>query len=379
MKIILKSVSILLVSLSLSFCSSDDNTTSPKPDPDGGEPVEAIITLTSTLSVPWELVWGPDNFLWVTERNGKISRINPDSKEQQLLYTIPNVAQVGESGLLGMVHHPDFDKNPYLYLVYTYTGDHGLLERLVRFTYTNNRLANETILIDKIPANSNHNGSRILITPDMHLIMTTGDAGNTNFSQDMKSLSGKVLRLNLDGSIPDDNPFKGSYIYSLGHRNAQGLALHPNGTLYSSEHGPSSDDEINIIKPGKNYGWSEVKGIIDTPNEKAFAANTEVIESIFDWTPTIAPSDLIYYTGDRIPEWTNKLLVSVLKDQKIIALTLSKDGTKIIEEKAFFDKQFGRIRDIAISPKGRVFIATNGNSYGDTSNTHRIIEINKIK
>ncbi len=375
MKRISKLASIVLISSLLWFCSGDDDTTNPGTD----EPVEATKILVETLSVPWELIWGPDNFLWVTERNGKISRINPDSGEQQLVYTIPNVSQVGESGLLGMVLHPNFDTNPYVYVVYTYNGGSGLLERLVQFTYANNTLSNETVLIDQIPANSNHDGSRLLITPDMHLFMTTGDAGNTNLSQDMNSLGGKTLRLNLDGSIPTDNPFANSYIYSLGHRNAQGLVLHPNGKLYSSEHGPSSDDEINIIQSGKNYGWPAVKGKIDTPNEQTFAASTEVIESIFEWTPTIAPSDLVYYTGNRIPEWTNKLLMTVLKDQRIIALTLNSDGTAITNEEIFFNGQFGRLRDIAISPQGRVFIATNGNSYGDTSNTHRIIEINKIE
>ena len=373
-----KLTGIAVLSLFLFFCSKDDDTTTTPPNPDTGEPVQATKTIISTLSIPWELVWGADNFIWVTERNGKISRINPDDGKQEIVYTIPNVAQVGESGLLGMVHHPKFDTNPFVYVVYTYDAGNRLLERLVRYTYSNSTLTDEKILLDQIPANANHNGSRLLISPDMHLFMTTGDAGNTNLSQDRNSLAGKTLRLNLDGSIPADNPFSGSYIYTLGHRNAQGMVFHPNGKLYSSEHGPSSDDEINEIKAGKNYGWPEVNGKINTPSEIAFAANTEVIEPIFNWTPTIAPSDLIFYTSDRIPQWKNKLIMTVLKDQKIVALTLSADGASILKEETFFDKKFGRIRDIVISPKGRVFIATNGNSYGDTSATHSIIEINKI-
>lgn len=378
MERISKLIGIVLLSLLLFFCSGDDTNPS-NPDPDGEEPINATTTLISTLSVPWELVWGPDDFLWVTERNGKISRIHPDTGAQQEVFTISNVAQVGESGLLGMVHHPNFTTNPYVYVVYTYTNGNVLLERLVRYTYTNATLSDETILIDQIPANSNHNGSRLLITEDLHLFMTTGDAGNTSLSQNMNSLGGKILRVNLDGSIPNDNPFTDSYIYSLGHRNPQGLVLHPNGNLYSSEHGPSTDDEINKIQSGKNYGWPEVKGTIDTPNEETFAVTTETIESIFNWTPTIAPSDLIYYTSNRIPEWTNKFLLTVLKDQKVIALTLSTDGNTITKEEIFFEEQFGRLRDIAVSPEGRIFIATNGNSYGDTSATHRIIEINRIE
>ncbi len=374
---IVKGIGILLVLFLLFYCSGDDNT-SPNPDPDPN-PTDATTSIINTLSVPWEILWGPDNFLWITERGGRISRINPDTGEQQELITISGVEQVQESGLLGMVLHPNFDANPYVYAVYTYQGTGGLLERLVRFTYANNTLSEETTLLENIPANSIHNGARLLITSDLHLLMTTGDAGNTSLSQNMNSLAGKVLRLNLDGSIPNDNPFTGSYVYSYGHRNAQGMVIHPNGNIYSSEHGPSNDDEINKIVAGENYGWPNVMGVIDTPNEEAFAASTNVTESIFNWTPTIAPSDLVYYTGTGIPEWTNKFLMTVLKDQKIIALTLSDDGNTIIQEESFFTGDFGRLRDIAISPGGRIFIATNGNSYGDTSNTHQIIEINRIQ
>ncbi len=379
MKNVLKLISLTLVVSLLFYCSGDDNN-SPDPDPDPDpNPVDATTTLINTLSVPWELVWGPDDFLWVTERSGKISRINPNTGDQQEVLTINNVAQVQESGLLGMVHHPNFDTNPFVYAVYTYEDGNGLVERLVRFTYSNNALSNETILLDDIPADNIHNGSRLLITPDLHLLMTTGDAGDASLSQNMNSLAGKILRINLDGSIPTDNPITGSYIYSYGHRNAQGIVQLANGTIYSSEHGPSTDDEINSIAPGKNYGWPEIRGIVNTVGEEEFAANNETVESIFNWTPTIAPSDLVYYTSDRIPEWTNKLIMTVLKDQQLIALTLSSDGTSITNEETFFEGELGRLRDIAISPEGRVFVATNGNSYGDTSNTHSIIEINKIQ
>ncbi|GAA4274724.1 PQQ-dependent sugar dehydrogenase [Aquimarina gracilis] len=382
MKRIARLISIALLSIVLFYsCDSSDNTTDPNPNPDpGGEPTEATTTLINTLSIPWELTWGPDDFLWVTERSGKISRINPDTGAQDEILVINEVAQVQESGLLGMVHHPDFDTNPFVYAVYTYEGTGGLLEKLVRFTYNdNNTLTNETTLLDGIPANSTHNGSRLIITADQKLVMTTGDAGDTSLSQNMNSLAGKILRFNLDGSIPNDNPITGSYIYSYGHRNPQGLTLHPNGMIYSSEHGPSNDDEINRIEIGKNYGWPNIQGVIDTPNEEAFANTTQTVESIYNWTPTIAPSDLVFYTQTRIPQWTNKLIMTVLKNQQIVALTLNNDGTAITNEEIFFNGAFGRLRDIAVSPTGRVFIATNGNSYGDTSNTHRIIEINRIE
>jgi len=393
MKKILRLVSIVTLSIILlNSCSNNDNTiiqnpnadqdVDPNPDPDPvEEPTTATKTLINTLSIPWEILWGPDDFLWITERNGKISRIDPDTGEQIEVLTINDVAQVQESGLLGMVIHPNFETNPFVYVAYTYQGRNGLLEKLVRYSYNNNILSNPTILLDDIPANSIHNGARLLITPepDLKLYMTTGDAGNTNLSQNLNSLAGKLLRINLDGSIPNDNPFTNSYIYSYGHRNAQGLTLHSNGSLYISEHGPSTDDEINRIEIGKNYGWPEVRGIVDTPNEESFAASNTIIESISNWTPTIAPSDLIFYTSNKIPQWTNKLLMTVLKDKQIIALTLNDDGSAILKEEVFFNQEFGRLRDIAVSPTGRVFIATNGNSYTDTSATHKIIEINKIE
>ncbi|MBP2831956.1 PQQ-dependent sugar dehydrogenase [Aquimarina sp. U1-2] len=366
--------------LSLILCSQCNNDDTPNPNPNPGDgPIEATSTLINTLSIPWELTWGPDNFLWVTERNGKISRINPDTGEQIDVLQINEVAQVQESGLLGMVHHPDFELNPYIYVVYTYGEPNELKEKLVRYSYGNGTLSNEITLLDNIPAGRTHNGSRLLITPDLKIIMSTGDAGDINLSQNINSLAGKVLRLNLDGSIPNDNPISNSYIYSYGHRNAQGLTWHPNGNLYSSEHGPNTDDEINRIEMGKNYGWPEVKGIIDTDEEQAFALNTKVEESIFNWTPTIAPSDLIFYTYDNIPQWKNKLLMTVLKEQQIIALTLNDEGTNVVKEEKFFTKTFGRLRDIAVSPTGRIFIATNGDSYTDNTNTHSIIEIRSIE
>jgi glucose/arabinose dehydrogenase len=371
-------ISLLLL---LFNCSSQNNSPNDNNDtPDDPTPTqEATKTLINTLSIPWELVWGPDDYLWVTERNGRISKINPDTGEQQVLITINEVEQVQESGLLGMVLHPDFTNNPYIYVIYTFESSSNLLEKLVRYTYANNALTSPTVLLDNIPADNIHNGSRLLITEDLHLLMTTGDAGNSSSAQNMNSLAGKVLRLNLDGSIPADNPFTNSYVYSLGHRNAQGLTFHPNGKIYSSEHGPDTDDEINIIEPGKNYGWPSVRGIINTTSEQNFASTTPIEESIYEWTPTIATSDLVFYTGDNIPEWKNKLLLTTLKDQKIVALTLNANGEDVINEEVFFEDELGRLRDIVVSPSGRIFVAINGNSYGDTSNTHKIIEILKAE
>lgn len=360
-----------LLSILILGCSSDDDATNPTT-----EAGLSSRTVISNLSIPWELQWGPDDFLWVTERNGRISRINPESGEQFIIADLGSIIeQIGESGLLGFALHPEFNTNPFVYLVYTYRNGSGFYERLVRYAYLNSTLVNETVLLDNIPAGNRHNGSRILITPDHHILMTTGDAGTPRYSQDSNSLAGKILRLNLDGSIPVDNPDPNSYVYTLGHRNPQGLAIHSNGLIYSAEHGPSTDDEINIIEAQGNYGWPNVLGVVDTPDEEAFAQQTTTIESITHWTPTIAPSDLMLYTSNRIPQWSNKLLLTSLREQTLFAITLSSDGRQVIERERYFDQQFGRIRDAVMAPDGRLFIATNGTSFTDTSATHRIIEI----
>ncbi len=365
-------------------CSGDDNTiepidTSDETPVDAPDPAQASRTIISNLSVPWEMVWAPDDFLWVTERAGRVNRINPETGERSVIADLTgSVEQIGDSGLLGMALDPDFSSSPFVYLVYTYRDGSNFYERLARFIYADGILGSETILLDNIPASSRHNGSRIVITGENHILMTTGDTGNPDLSQDVNSLAGKLLRMNLDGSIPSDNPDPNSYIYTLGHRNAQGLMVHPNGMIYSSEHGPTTDDEINIIEAGSNYGWPNVLGTIDNPEEEAFAMNTPVVESIADWTPNIAPSDILWYSSDMIPEWNNRLLLASLREQTLFAIELSGDGRQVVGEQRYFEREFGRIRDIVMAPDGRLFIATNGSSFSDTSNTHSIIEINQL-
>ena len=216
-------------------------------------------SIVTGLDTPWEILWGPDDHIWLTERNGKISRVDPETGEMEELIAIEDVYENGEGGLLGMVLHPDFVNQSYVYVVYNYQGSSGTEERLERYTYSNGELASPLTLLEGIDGAGNHNGSRLVIDAEKKLYMTTGDAANTSQSQDLNSLNGKVLRMNLDGSFPEDNPFPGSYVWTWGHRNAQGLVISPLGLMYSSEHGPANDDEVNIIEKGRNYGWPDVK------------------------------------------------------------------------------------------------------------------------
>ncbi len=283
----------------------------------------------------------------------------------------------GEGGLLGMVLHPDFDNYPHVFVVYNYDEPSGTKERLLRYTYSNEEMASPLTLLEGIDGAGNHNGSRLVIDTDQKLYMTTGDAANTSQSQDLNSLNGKVLRLNLDGSVPDDNPFQGSYVWTWGHRNAQGLVISPMGLMYSSEHGPSNDDEVNIIEKGRNYGWPNVEGFCDEPAEIQFCADSNVVEPIAAWTPTLAVAGTDFYHHSAIPEWQNSLLVTSLKASSLVALKLSPDGRSVVMEEIFFEDWFGRLRDICISPDGRVFLAVSNRDGRGTvqAGDDRIVEV----
>ncbi len=314
--------------------------------------------IIDSLNVPWEILWGPDDNIWVSERAGIVSKIDPSTGEKTTLVTIDSVYQSGESGLLGMALHPNFIDTPNVFLVYTYLNS-GIKERLVKYTYAGDSLSNPQTLIENIEGSTNHNGSRIIVTSDHKLLMTTGDASNTNLSQDNSSLSGKILRINLDGSIPSDNPNPNSYIYSKGLRNPQGLVLAPNGNIYSSEHGPSSDDELNIILSDRNYGWPDVKGFCDEPTEATFCNDSNVVKPIFAWTPTLAVAGIDFYNHPAIPEWQNSILLTTLKEDDLRVLRLNSTGDSVLSEEILYNNDFGRIRDLCIAPNGDVYIATS--------------------
>jgi hypothetical protein len=183
--------------------------------------------------------------------------------------------------------------------------------------------------------------------------------------------------MNLDGSIPQDNPMANSYVFSKGHRNPQGLVTGPDGTIYSSEHGPQTDDELNIIKEGRNYGWPDVKGFCDAPTEQTFCNNNNVVEPLAAWTPTLAVCGLHYYDKTAIPGWENSLLMVSLKEAELRQMPLNQTSDSILAQNVYFDDQYGRLRDIAISPAGDVYLATsNRDGRGDpVPEDDRIIRI----
>ena len=357
-----------LVALSINSCIKNDP---PDFEPPDDTPVEITSRiLADDLNFPWEILWGPDNMIWMTERDGRISRVNPATGTVTPVTVIDEVEPSGERGLLGMVLYPAFTQPTNVYVAYDYNKGSTYTGKVVRYDYTNGTISNPFIIIDDLEAAGIHNGCRLVISQDEKLFITTGDASDQSNPQDFSSRNGKILRVNLDGSIPADNPDPSSPVWSLGHRNPQGLVF-VNDSLFSSEHGPDTDDEVNIIHKGGNYGWPDVRGLCDG-SEMSFCNANNVVEPIFNWTPTIAVCGIDYYTNDLIPQWKNSILMCTLKDARLMQLKLTADQKDVDSTADFFINQYGRLRDICIATDGRVFICTsNGN------NSDRIIEVTK--
>ena len=336
-------------------------------------------TVAKGFDTIWELAWGSDNAIWVTERPGTISRVNPTTGTKTVLGQI-SVVENGEGGLLGMAFHPDFPQQPFIYLMYTYTSASGFRNRLVRMRYNGTSLGTPETLLENIPGERNHDGSRIAVGPDRLLYVSTGDASMEPLAQDRNSLAGTILRLTLDGAPAPGNPF-GNATYSYGHRNPQGMVFdRARGFLYVTEHGPADNDEVNRIEMGRNYGWPTVRGKCDGDagsSEIQFCQANNVVEPLANWTPTIAPSGADLYTSSAIRGWQGSLLFTTLGGRALYRLTLSADGRQVVSQERLFHNAFGRLRDVLVAPDGAVYLGTsNRDGRGSpTADDDRIIRI----
>lgn len=317
--------------------------------------------VTTNLTVPWEIAWGPDNKIWIAEQEGLISRIDPNTGKKELLLKLTDVWQLRTSGLLGMALHSDMKKFPYIFLNYTIEKDDKKQTRLVRYTWKNDTLILPKVLME-IPAALGHNGSRITVHKGL-VYWATGDALSMVDSQNPLTPNGKILRMHIDGTVPKDNPIQGNPVWAWGFRNIQGMAFSSSGQLYTSEHGDTNDDEVNLILKNRNYGWPTVQGFAESDAESAFKKLNNTVDPLLAWTPTIGPAGLDYYSSSKIPELINSLLLVSLKGKSLRSLKLDSEGKSIIEQQVYFENKFGRIRDLCVSPAGDIYLATSNRDW----------------
>ncbi len=319
------------------------------PNYPGNSPVKSSITVhdleivAENLDIPWEIIPLSDGRMIVTERPGRIVLLENGNKT---VIKELSISAIGEGGLLGAALE-SFDDLNYLYVYYTYRSGISNYNRISRFLFDGSSLGDEQVLLEKIPGSSLHNGGRMRFGNDGKLYVTTGDALTTRLAQDEDSLAGKVLRLNPDGSVPDDNPFPESYVYALGLRNPQGLAWHPvTGDLYLSGHGPTRRDHITVIEPGLNYGWPTIT--CDQENDE-FAAHLICYQDF-----TLAPSGMDFV--NLVDQERVFLLVSGLRGNMVMVIELDQDDLVVSQTPILTD--LGRIRTVVFHD-GYVYIATN--------------------
>ena len=326
-----------------------------------------LTPIVQDLQNPWAIAFLPDGRALVTERTGRLRMVTPRGGTS-FVSGVPPVWARGQGGLLDVCLHPNFASNQILFLSYAGLNADGTATRIARARLTDAGLADVTPIFEAGPriANNYHFGCRLAFGRDGKLYATTGERFSwRDEAQNLDDLRGKIVRLNDDGSVPSDNPFVGRLnirpeIFSSGHRNPQGLAVHPQtGVLWSHEHGPRGGDEINILRAGANYGWPKATHGIDYSGAiiSEHKSLPGMVDPIFVWVPSIAPSGMAFYTGEAVPAWRGSLFIGALVAQLLVRLEL--DGERVVHEERLFQRQIGRIRDVRQGPDGRLYLLTD--------------------
>jgi glucose/arabinose dehydrogenase len=367
----------LIVSmLVLNRCSDDNNGND---DNNPNDP--ATTTFVEGLSTPWQLAFMADGRILVTEREGRVRVIeNGKLNPEPYLNLKDTIFAAGEAGLLGIAVDPDFANNPYIYIGYTYEKNKNplvIMNKLVRYREdpATKKASFDRTLLNNIEGYINHNSGPVKFGPDGKLYWPVGERYIPDYAQNLQNLNGKILRLNRDGSIPADNPIASSYIYTYGHRNSQGIDWQPGtNNLFNTEHGPSAMqgcclDEINLIQPGKNYGWPLIRGM-----QQQTGLVTPVYYS--SDTATWAPAGATFITGGP---WDKSFIFAGLKGESLYrAVFNANDPTKIDTVEQYFKGELGRLRTVAQGPDGKIYIATSnrdGRGVARTDDDDRILII----
>jgi glucose/arabinose dehydrogenase len=327
-----------------------------------------VVKIVEGLEYPWGLAFLPDGRMLVTERPGRLRIVQDGKLVPQPVAGLPQIAAVGQGGLLDVALHPRFGENGLVYLSYVARGDGGVGTEVVRGRLAGGRLEDLRIIFRQQPKGSGgrHFGSRLVFDRGGLLYVTLGDRGEMERAQKPDDHAGSVIRLHDDGRVPADNPFSGRpgwkpEKYTIGNRNMQGATLHPQtGRLWTHEHGPQGGDEVNVIRAGANYGWPVITYGVNYGFGTKIGEGTHkpgMEQPLHYWVPSIAPSGMAFYTGDKFPRWRGDLFVGALRDQLLVRLKL--DGERIVREERMLKDVLGRIRDVRNGPDGFLYLLTD--------------------
>ncbi|HSG75829.1 MAG TPA: PQQ-dependent sugar dehydrogenase [Burkholderiales bacterium] len=327
-----------------------------------------VVELVRGLEQPWALAFLPDGRMLVTEKAGRLRIVKDGRLDPQPVAGLPEVTVVGQGGLMDVALHPRFKENSLVYISFTARGIDGVGTEVARGRLADHRLEDAQVIFRQNPKGSTgrHFGSRLVFDRQGYLYITLGDRGEMERAQRPGDHAGSVIRLHDDGRVPEDNPFVGKpgwkpEKYTLGNRNQQGAALHPQtGVLWTQEHGPQGGDEVNVIRAGANYGWPVitygVQYVVGTQiGEGTHKPGME--QPVWKWVPSIAPSGMAFYTGDKFPKWRGDLFIGALKAQLLVRLEL--DGEKVVREERLLQGALGRIRDVRSGPDGFLYLLTD--------------------
>ncbi|AJM91317.1 PQQ-dependent sugar dehydrogenase [Nitrosopumilus piranensis] len=335
----------------------------PLPEPNSNSKSDSVIILAENLDKPRSIAVS-DNRIFVTEKDGFIRVIENDKQLESPLAALRS-ANVFDGGLLGITLHPNFLDNNYIYVFLTYEENGNLWNKILRITESENKLKDAETIFDKIPGSSFTNGGFIKFGPDEKLYVGTGTVSDSShLPQDLNSLSGKILRLNDDGTIPEDNPFSNSPVYSLGHRNPQGMTWDDNGNLYVAEFGPEKNDEINVILAGKNYGWPE----------QQCSGGTNFENALLCYDPSIEPGGILFYTGDKF-DFEFPFIMASMRASNLYQV----DFEEGLSSQKSILSGIGRVRDVVQGPDGYLYVITSntdGKGFPD-ANDDKLLRILK--
>ncbi len=326
-----------------------------------------LVAVTEGLEHPWGMAFMPNGDILVTERPGQLRIVRCGTLDPQPVGGVPQVAASGQGGLLDVALHPDYAANGWLYLSYAARGRGGAGTEVARARLDGNALTDVEVIFRAEPKSGGgrHFGSRLAFDPDGHLYISSGDRGDRPRAQELDDHAGKIIRLHDDGTVPADNPFAGQAdarpeIYSYGHRNPQGMVTHPEtGAIWAHEHGPRGGDEVNIVKSGANYGWPLVTHGRAYSGGRIGSGNSApgIEDPLSVWVPSIAPSGMVFYTGDAFPNWDGDLFVGALAGRLLVRLDV--EGETIVGEERLLEAFDERIRDVRLGPDGFLYLLTD--------------------